>query len=313
MVDMPGLHPGAEPSKVGMGARFLKKKKKKGRGHRPALAIFPHHLPGLSVNLHPSHFPAIQIYPFMDPFTITTGVISVANGTFTLTTNFWKLKNVEDDLKICLQLILMMNKDINGARRLRSQKFPRHHSQPTAPDSLLDRANSAIKDLEMATNKMSKSIEGVRVEKEVDNSISIPQRFSWVFNMKNNFTAQQWVVTAAHARVMSAIMSMESLPDAENSAPPPTYEQAIRSSPSQMRALRGKSTAIVVMTERAKSAGELCAFVFCLRGFVVIFSLQNQTWTQSFPPHDYSLMAIHPARFLHRRAQSTRVTQTRIW
>ena len=202
----------------------------------------------------------------MDPLSITTGIVSVANGTFTFAINFWKLKNVDDDLKLCVKLLLMMTKDINLARINRGLKYPRHHSQIAIPGSLLDRTNCAIKDLEDATDKMSKCIEAVRVEKFVDNSISIAKRFSWVFNQKDNFIAQQWVVQAAHARVLSVIGCLESLPDpqVETSAPPPTYEEAILRSPSQIRALKGKSPTIVVM-ERENYIGTSCALSLSMK------------------------------------------------
>jgi hypothetical protein len=179
------------------------------------------------------------------PFEYITGTISIANGIFTLATNFYKLKNVDDDLKVCLRLLVMINEDLNTARRLRSRKYA--HIKPEITDSLHDRADRAIKDLNIAATKIGKSIEAVRVEKSVDNSISIAKRFKWVFNGKDNFIAQQWVVNAAHNRVLSVITSMEGLPDMQGEmlAPPPTYEEALLRSPSQLRALKGKSTAIV--------------------------------------------------------------------
>ena len=248
----------------------------------------------------------------MDPFSITAGIFSVSNGTFTLATNFWKLKNVDDDLKICLHLLLMITKDINGARRLRSRKYPQHRSQTIVTDSLLDRANSAIQDLEIATNKMMKSIEAVRVEKSVDDSISIAKRFSWVFNGKDIFIAQQWVVTAAHTRLLAVIVSMESLPDmqVETLAPPPTYEEVILRSPRQLRALKGKSTAVVVF-EREESTGMSCALSLSMNAFLVCnICLQIQSWN---PPHKHTLITFRPAYCLRRHTQSMKSIQRRIW
>ena len=203
----------------------------------------------------------------MGPLEITTGIISVANGTFTLTTNFWKLKNVDDDLKVCLQLLLIISRDINAARRLRKRKFPQYYLRPKVTDSLLDRANYAIDDLDLATKELSRSIEAVRVEKSVNNSISIATRFGWVYSKKDNFISQQWVVNAAHARVLSIITSMESLPDttADTLEPPPAYEEVILRSPSQARALKGKSVAIMV-DEQDSNVGTLCELSICREG-----------------------------------------------
>ena len=196
------------------------------------------------------------------PFEYITGTISVANGIFTLATNIYKLKNVDDDLKVCLRLLVMISEDLNSARRLRNRKY-HSHINPEIPDSLHDRANRAIKDLDIAAKKIGKSIEAVRVEKAVDNSISIAKRFNWVFNGKDNFIAQQWVVNAAHNRVLSIITSMESLPDVQGEMlAPPAYEEALLRSPSQIRALKGKSTAIVG-SEREVTMGMF--FSLCLR------------------------------------------------
>ena len=212
----------------------------------------------------------------MDPLTVSSGIVSVANGAFTLATNFWKLNNVDDDLKICLKLLLMMTDDANGARRLRSSRYPQHHSQTATPNSLLDRTNRAITDLELAMKEICKSIEGVRVEKSADNSISIAKRFVWVYKGKNNFNAQQWLAHTAHARVLSVITSMESLPhmQVEMSDAPPAYEEAILRSPSQMRALKGKSTAVVV-TEREKFTGMSLRIALLYEGLLKIFIIDQ--------------------------------------
>ena len=154
----------------------------------------------------------------MDPMTLAAG----ATSAFTLASNFWKLNTLDDDLKTCLKPLLMMTDDLNGARKLRSSRFPQHHSQLVISNSLLDRANCAITNLEMALKEIYTSIEGVRVEKSADNDISIAERLRWVYKGKDKFNAQQWLVQTAHARVLSVITSMESLPDmqADTSDPP---------------------------------------------------------------------------------------------
>ena len=191
------------------------------------------------------------------PIEITVGVLAIANGTFTLTANFWKLKNVDQDLKICLQHLLIMRRDIDRARVLRNRKFPQQTSQPPVPGSQLDYINCAIDTLEDVTNETSKCIEGVRLKKSLDDSIPVAKRFKWVYKEKDNFITRQWVLTAAHSRVLQVINSMDLLPDVHDGvhlAPPPAYAEKIVRSPSQERALKGKDTTIVVI-EREQSAG----------------------------------------------------------
>ncbi|KAL8783866.1 MAG: hypothetical protein Q9195_009258 [Heterodermia aff. obscurata] len=186
----------------------------------------------------------------MGPLEITTGVLAIANGTFTLTANFWKLKNVGQDLKICLGLLLKMRREISRARLLRNRKFLWQTSRPPIPGSLLDRVNCAIDELVDATNEMSKCIEGVRPEKSLNTSISVAKRFKWVYNEKDSFFAHQWILTVAHNAVLHVMSSMDSLPDLREGvdlAPPPAYEATILRSPSQQRALKGKDTRIVAI------------------------------------------------------------------
>ena len=186
----------------------------------------------------------------MTPLEISAGVISIANGVFTLSANFWKLKNVDEDLKTCVHLILMVTQDLDTARRLRNRKYPKYRSQSVVVDSPIDRTNHAIEDLELATREISKSIEAVRVEKSVKDSISIANRVKWAYQKKDNFIAQQFVVNAAHNRVLAVIANLDMLPDVQlQLEAPPTYEDVILMSPGQSRALKGKTAAIVV-TER---------------------------------------------------------------
>jgi len=178
----------------------------------------------------------------MTPIEITSGTLAVANGIFTLTTNFWKLRSVDGDLEVCLRLLEMITKDLNYARKLRNRKYLRGRK----PDASLARVESAIEDLDTTAKQIGKSIEASRVEKALHKSISIVTRFAWVYNGKDNFIAQQWAVQAAQTRVLQVITSMEAMPDIqEKPVAPPTYEEALLRSPSQLRALKGKNLSII--------------------------------------------------------------------
>ena len=184
--------------------------------------------------------PSIHI-TIMTPLEITTGTIAVANGTFTLATNFWKLCSVDDDLKICLRLLQMITQDINEARRLRNCK------RSCMSESLNARVERAIEDLDTAAKTIGKMIEASRAQKVVENSISVAKRVAWVFNGKDRFIAEQWTVNAAHNRLLQVVTSMDALPNAQPTLfiPIAIQEKAVLRSPSQQRALQGKSTAII--------------------------------------------------------------------
>ena len=177
----------------------------------------------------------------MTPLEITTASLSVANGVFGLTVNFWKLRGVEDDLRICLRLLGYITQDLQEARKLRNRKFQR--SSDTDSKARVERA---ISDLEFAYKEISGSIEAIRVEKAIKNKISIAQRFMWVATGKDNFLAHQWAINVAHNRVRHEITGMQALPDLPlRTMAPPAYEDVVLRSPSQLRALQGKTAAII--------------------------------------------------------------------
>ena len=95
----------------------------------------------------------------MTPLEITAGTISVANGTFTLATNFWKLRSVDHDLKVCLQLLGIITQDIYEARQLRNRK------RDLMSATLLARVERAIEDLDIAARGIGKTLETSRVQK----------------------------------------------------------------------------------------------------------------------------------------------------
>ena len=178
--------------------------------------------------------PAIEI-------TITAASLAVANGVFDLTAKFWKLRDVEDDLKICLRLLGYITQDLQEVRKLRNRKFQRSSST-----DLKARVERAISDLEIAYNEISGSIEAIRVEKAIKDKISIAKRFVWVFKGKEKFFAHQWAITVAHNRVREEITCMQALPDVPlEIKAPPAYEDVVLRSPSQLRALEGKTAAII--------------------------------------------------------------------
>lgn len=177
----------------------------------------------------------------MTPLLITTASLAVANGVFGLTVNFWKLNGVEDDLKIFLRLLGYITQDLQEARKLRNQKFQR-----SGGCNLKARVERAISDLDIAYKEISGSIEAIRVDKAITDKISIANRFKWVVKGKENFLAHQWAVTMAHNRVRQEITIMQALPDVPlETVAPPAYQDVVLRSPSQLRALKGKSAAII--------------------------------------------------------------------
>ena len=172
---------------------------------------------------------------------ITTASLAVANGVFGLTVNFWKLHDVDDDLKIFLRLLGYITQDLHEARKLRNRKFQR-----SSNTDLKARVERAISDLDIAYKEISGSIEAIRVEKAINNKISIANRFMWVVRGKENFLAHQWTITMAHNRVRQEITSMQALPDVHlETMAPPAYEDVVLRSPSQLRALKGKTAAVI--------------------------------------------------------------------
>ena len=177
----------------------------------------------------------------MTPLEITTAFLAVANGVFGLAQNFWKLHGVEGDLKMCLRLLGYITQDLQEARKLRNRKFQR-----SSNTDLKARVERAISDLEIAYKEISGSIEAIRVEKAIKNKISIAKRFMWVISGKENFLAHQWVINVAHNRVRHEITGMQALPDLPlRTMAPPAYEDVVLRSPSQLRALKGKTAAII--------------------------------------------------------------------
>lgn len=177
----------------------------------------------------------------MPPVEITAASLAVANGVFGLTVNFWKLHDVEDDLKIFLRLLGYITQDLQEARKLRNRKFQRSSST-----DLKARVERAIRDLDIAYKEISGSIEAIRVEKAIKDKISIAKRFMWVIRGKERFLAHQWAITVAHNRVRQEITGMQTLSDLPlRTMAPPSYEDVILRSPSQLRALKGKTAAII--------------------------------------------------------------------
>ncbi len=177
----------------------------------------------------------------MTPLDITTASLAVANGVFGLAKNFWKLHGVEDDLKIFLRLLGYITQDLQEARKLRNRKFQRSSST-----DLKARVERTIGDLEIAYKEISGSIEAIRVEKAIKDKISIANRFMWVLRGKENFLAHQWAINVAHNRVRQEITGMQALPDVPlETMAPPAYEDVVLRSPSQLRALKGKTAAII--------------------------------------------------------------------
>ena len=181
---------------------------------------------------------------------ITTGTITVINGTFTFALTIFRLLEVDEDLKICLQLLTIATRDLNYARQLRTAKFgPKEKEAQKAEFEYIE---SVIDDMDKATLLLGRLVQVYWVDHEVNNSISVPHRFKWVFKGKDRFAAQQYIFTAAHNSLLSRIESMEKLAEpASDFLAPPAYTEAILSSeepilrsPSQQRRLEGKSSMV---------------------------------------------------------------------
>lgn len=176
----------------------------------------------------------------MTPLDITTGAISIANGTFTLALTFWKLRSVDEDLKICARLLLIINTEVNEARRLRNRKL----YDIANTDYFRVRVEHAIEDLDNCARSIGRSLEACRVEKAVKNRISIAKRLKWVFDGKDKFILQQWVVHAAYTRILQIIASLQALPDPQTIIASVCETVPLRS-PSQMRARSGRPMEIL--------------------------------------------------------------------
>ena len=248
----------------------------------------------------------------MTPLDITTASLAVANGVFGLVQNFWKLHGVKDDLKIFLRLLGYITQDLQEARKLRNRKFQR-----SSDTDLKARVERAITDLEIAYKEISGSIEAIRVEKAIKNKISIAKRFMWVIRGKENFLAHQWAITVAHNRVRQEITGMQALPDfPPETMAPPAYRDVVLRSPSQLRALKGKSAAIIetvvltttddtspklVADESTENLGDIGQSQFILRSPSQLRALQGQSTAiieiknglcQVRPLPDYMLIAL---------------------
>ena len=177
----------------------------------------------------------------MTPLDITTASLAIGNCVYGLTVNFWKLQGVGDDLKIFMRLLGYITQDLQEARKLRNRKFQRSSNTDSKA-----RVERAISDLEFAYKEISGSIEAIRVEKAIKNKISIAKRFMWVVRGKENFLAHQLAITVAHNRVRHEITGMQALPDVPlETMAPPAYEDVVLRSPSQLRAIKGKTAAII--------------------------------------------------------------------
>ncbi|KAE8447600.1 hypothetical protein EG329_010571 [Mollisiaceae sp. DMI_Dod_QoI] len=188
--------------------------------------------------------------------TAVAGTVTVVNGTFTLVQTFYKLAAVDEDLKICLELLANADRDLNYARsQLRSRKSSQSHVRFSTID--LGYFESVIEKMEDAALALGELVQCYRVERDVNNSISIGSRFKWVLQGKDKFSNRQEVLRMAHASLLGVIQRLGTVVPVVSQfvAPPPynsPYLQAspanptkILRSPSQQRALKGKRSMIL--------------------------------------------------------------------
>jgi hypothetical protein len=187
----------------------------------------------------------------MTPIEIIAGTVAVFNGTFTLTTVFLKLQGVGEDLKICLQLLASIEKELSYARRLRNDKFG--YPVDGEESNRLDHVESVIEDTGCAAKGLGALIQGCRADRARNGRISTIHRFQWILGRKDTFLARQFQLALCHQRLLHIITAMEQMPTVERfSAPPPSYGEvsslsrdAVLRSPSQRRLMDGKSLDII--------------------------------------------------------------------
>lgn len=205
--------------------------------------------------------------PFVVPAALAAS-ITVVNGTFTLVQNCYKLAAVDEDLAICLELLADADRDLNYVRhQLRSRKSS--HSQFSYID--MEYFEAVVEKAERASLSLGQLIEGYRVQQDVKNSVSIGSRFKWVLQGKDKFANRQDVLRMAHISLVGVIQRLGNVvpysynPQA-SSAPPPPYNPPINPqissmrdakilrSPSQQRALRGKSSKLLPFEDQGLTA-----------------------------------------------------------
>ncbi|CZR50534.1 uncharacterized protein PAC_00407 [Phialocephala subalpina] len=190
------------------------------------------------------------------PLAAVGASVTVVNGTFSLVQTFYKLAAVDEDLKICLELLANANRDLNYARsQLRSRKSSQSYMRFS--DSDLDYFESVIETMEAATFSLGQLVQGYKVQRDVNKTISVGSRFKWVLQGKDKFANRQDILRMAHASLLGVINRLGTVaPVQQYLAPPPPYHAPsysqgpptsprILRSPSQQRTLRGKSSMIL--------------------------------------------------------------------
>lgn len=185
-----------------------------------------------------------------------SGALSFANGGFTFGQWVFKLNNVAEDVRTAIEDLASIQKDLNDARELRSLKYDMD-SLEKKNDRNYRRLDSAIRKLEVTVKECSKTLQAQAVDRGMMNGgVGILNRFDWILNGKDTFVARQPALTRDHTRLIGVMTALEALPDASPSpellAPPP-YSTAVAKSgdywdslsPSQRRAMRGKSTELI--------------------------------------------------------------------
>ena len=184
------------------------------------------------------------------------GSITIFNGTFSLVQTFFRLAEVDEDLKICLKLLAIVERDLNQARRqLQSYKSSKSIQISHANVQHLE---SAIEDTTAATLSLGQLVQAYRVQRDVNKRISAGYRFKWVMQGKDRFASRQGVLNMAHNSLLAASQKMDTVALAvpKIAVPPPPYSPGTSSgqsnilrSPSQQRTLKGKSSMILRSSE----------------------------------------------------------------
>lgn len=183
------------------------------------------------------------------------GTITIVNGTFSLLQTCFRLAEVDEDLKICLKLLAIVERDLNQARRQLQNCKSSQSTQISYVD--VQHLKSAIEDTAVATLSLGQLVQAYRVQRDVNKRISPGYRFKWVVQGKDRFASRQGVLNMAHTSLLAASQRMDTATlTAPKIATPPPYspgtsfgESKILRSPSQQRTLKGKSSMILRCSE----------------------------------------------------------------
>ncbi|KUJ22735.1 uncharacterized protein LY89DRAFT_714473 [Mollisia scopiformis] len=198
----------------------------------------------------------------VEPVSIISGTVSILNGTFTFGQWMYKISGVSAEVRKAVTDLANIQNDLNEARELRSLKFDMKSSERKY-NRLYRQLQYAIKQLDNTVKECAKSLHNPDVDFETRGKVTTAHRIEWVLNGKDTYASRQNALIIDHNRLMKAISAVNALPDMSPSSPdllaPPPYSAVSKSgdywgslSPSQRRAMRGKSTELIEDEDRGE-------------------------------------------------------------